>query len=381
MSDTYVLLTGSKNNAGDYLIKWRAKEILGRLRPDRALLDFDAWKPLSDSQLDEVNSSRAVLLTGGPSLQKAMYPRVYALRDRLDDIRVPILSMGIGWKSARGRWEDTRSYPLSEDSRRLLKRIDQSGYLSSVRDYHTLNTLQAYGYDNFVMTGCPALYSFEHLERKWIPPRNIGRISLSVGVLFATSKSLRNQLESLITGLRESFPHAVLTAVFHHSLDESYLHTPHPNRALWKAQRELTGWLRREGIPFVDVSGGVEKLLDHYSDSDLHAGYRVHAHILMSSLSKPSILINEDGRGSALQQVLGGLSFDFGRHRFGRYSARVGSLAKGAMDVYEASHGMSEDLIRNLRYELCNGYPRLAGIRPSIDRHFERMTAFVSQLP
>ena len=52
MMDQYVLLTGGKNNAGDFLIKHRAKQLLAALRPDRALIEYDAWKPLTAEQLD-----------------------------------------------------------------------------------------------------------------------------------------------------------------------------------------------------------------------------------------------------------------------------------------------------------------------------------------
>lgn len=44
MKDYYVILTGSKNNAGDFLIKCRAKneKLFAALRPDRDIVDLDA---------------------------------------------------------------------------------------------------------------------------------------------------------------------------------------------------------------------------------------------------------------------------------------------------------------------------------------------------
>lgn len=45
MKDYYVILTGSKNNAGDFLIKYRAKKLFAALRSDREIVDLDAWKP------------------------------------------------------------------------------------------------------------------------------------------------------------------------------------------------------------------------------------------------------------------------------------------------------------------------------------------------
>ena len=41
MKDQYVILTGSKNNAGDYLIKYRAKQLFANLRPDRKIIDIN----------------------------------------------------------------------------------------------------------------------------------------------------------------------------------------------------------------------------------------------------------------------------------------------------------------------------------------------------
>ena len=41
MKDQYVILTGSKNNAGDYLIKFSAKQLFSDLRPDREIIDFN----------------------------------------------------------------------------------------------------------------------------------------------------------------------------------------------------------------------------------------------------------------------------------------------------------------------------------------------------
>src|SRR3546814_3768228 len=76
---------------------------------------------------------------GGPSFQSRMYPGIYALTPSLDRLQVPIIAMGVGWKSPLGEWQDTHQYPLSDPTRQLLDRVRDSGYLSSVRDYHTLN--------------------------------------------------------------------------------------------------------------------------------------------------------------------------------------------------------------------------------------------------
>ena len=38
----YVTLTGSRNNAGDFLIRHRAHNLLRDLRPDRDIVDMDS---------------------------------------------------------------------------------------------------------------------------------------------------------------------------------------------------------------------------------------------------------------------------------------------------------------------------------------------------
>ena len=128
MRDYYVLLTGSKNNAGDYLIKHRGKQLLNKFRQDRELIDFDAWVPFDSEALERVNNSKALILLGGPSVQRTTRPNIYPLTEHIDDITVPILTMGVGWKSQLGSWEHTHKYELSSDTINLFHKINTSGY-------------------------------------------------------------------------------------------------------------------------------------------------------------------------------------------------------------------------------------------------------------
>ena len=117
-------MTGSKNNAGDFLIKSRAKELLKSLKPDTKLIDYNAWEELSAEKLSHVNESKALILLGGPALQNKMYPNIYKLTKNLHKIKVPIITMGIGWYSKQGLWKNTHDYPLSHSSIELLKKIN-----------------------------------------------------------------------------------------------------------------------------------------------------------------------------------------------------------------------------------------------------------------
>ena len=379
--DRYVLLTGAKNNAGDFLIAERAKELFAWLRPDRAVMEWSRWQPLSEEQVASINASRALILTGGPSLQPNMYPDLFPLVTDLDRITVPILAMAMGWKSPFGNRAATRAYPLTKASLGLLSRMEKAGYRSSVRDYHTESVLKSHGFENFLMTGCAALYSRSHLGSDFAAPASIRNLSYSPGVRFFESARTDQVQKSLILKLRDSLPEARLSVVFHHSTDEKrYRSTHQPNLELFEAQQGLLRWLDHQGIAHSDISGEAERMLQHYSVSDLHVGFRVHAHILMASLGRPSVLIAEDGRGAALQDVLGGVVLDASRiqpTRARRWARRLGVPANERLESAQLPQAVLEQVQR----EIQNGYPRIALQRERMDRHFGAMRSFLEQLP
>jgi hypothetical protein len=139
-------------------------------------------------------------------------------------------------------------------------------------------------------------------------------------------------------------------------------------------------WLESEGIDFVDISGSAENLINHYSDTDLHIGYRVHAHIFMNSISKPSLLIAEDGRGKALCKVFGGVVIDGFSRVKERFIDKV--LRKiGITSGYEVDAKVPNEIISTLDYELSNGFPKISRSRYLIDNNFVIMKKFMKALP
>jgi len=381
MSNYYVLLTGSKNNAGDYLIKQRAKSLLTAYRPDRELVDMDGWKPLTDEQLNVVNSSAALLLTGGPAVNTRMRPVVYALRENLDDIGVPITTFGVGWRSPDGRWSRTNRFGFNEASKQLLQRIEGSGLQASVRDFHTQNVLHHSGLTRVLMTGCPALYSVDHLGRQLDVPATIERVSISLGVHFVRSRTLEEQSRELVRAVQDAFPEAQVNVAFHHSLDERYAAAYGKTTPVYKAQRRFLAWLEEQGVGHVDLSGSADRLVHHYGDTDVHVGYRVHAHIYMTSIRKPSLLLAEDGRGMALKDVLGGHIVDaFERYDDSKALKAARRLGFGA-DSYNAAPGLAYDVVRNLSEDAANGWPRARAAVASLEGFAPSMRNFTESLP
>lgn len=382
MKDQYVVLTGSKNNAGDYLIKYRAKKLFKAFRPDREIVDYNAWEKFDQTRLNEVNSSKALILLGGPALQSSMRPKIYPMVDDLDKIQVPVIMMGIGWKSINGNWSDTYQYPLSDESIELLKKIDQSGYQSSVRDYHTLNAICFKGYDNFIMTGCPAYYDLDSIGKEIKVSKELNKVAFSLGVSFIESRSMEKQMKNVILELNKIYEDQTFEVVFHHSLQKKeFLRTYNATSYHVNAHNEFANWLDQQNINYVDISGSAENLMNYYSDVDLHIGYRVHAHIFMNSISKFSILISEDGRAKATKDVIGGIVLN-GYSKFSdSYLSKILNKLFTKYDRYKANNYLTKELIKNISYEKSVDFNRIKNSRKSIDNNFNVMKLFLRQLP
>ena len=388
MKKTYVLLTGAKNNAGDFLIRQRGCELLSHLRPDRQLVVLDGWEKLSGQQLSLVNESCALILMGGPALQPRMYGSVYPLCDDLDDITAPIVTMGVGWKSATGLWADTRRYPLTPETLRLLRKVNDSGVTSSVRDWHSLNVLQNAGFHNFVMTGCPALFASGCVGAGVEVQGRPRTVSVSLGVCLVSDARMASQTKDLIKGLSERFGVENVTAVFHHSLEREKLKIyGHRSGEFYAAHRKFADWLESEKICWIDISGGLDAMVAHYSETDMHIGYRVHAHILRVSLNRPSILIAEDGRGRALQSFLGASVLSAGNSkplagRLNRLLARAEAsncfgVDRGARSI----SAVAREVVAILENEIVAGFPRSRQAVVAKNEAYVDMARFVSGLP
>lgn len=382
----YVTLTGSRNNAGDFLIRHRGHALLRHLRPDRNIVDMNSWEAFTDEQLEIINGAVALILLGGPALRRNMYPGVYPLVDDLDRIKVPVTIMGAGWHASPGTWEDSREYTFTPATLRLLQRIDAGGIPLSVRDYRSLNALAVAGIDNGVMTGCPALFIPDKIGTPFtgFPSGEVKNLVISPGVTFIRSVALEQQLKDLIAELRSGFPAAKLTVAFHHSIQPEVLSKAYGAGQSVAAERQLTlvKWLETQGIDYVDISGGVEKLMQVYDAADFHVGYRVHAHIFMSSQRKPSVLLTEDGRGRGLKDVLGGVIFDSWKKREYSVKERIRQrLTRQRPERYVAFSGIAADVKRIVRYENNFRFPRLAQPQKRIDLHYEMMEGYVLGLP
>ena len=374
----YVLLTGAISNAGDFLIKEKAIELLKFFKPKRKIITFDRWNALTEEQIKIINNSKALILCGGPAFQYNLYPGIYPLTTDLKEIKVPIIAFGLGWKGIPGKWEGTHKYCFTKKSYELLNRIKKSGFSSSLRDYLTLNMLKYKGFDNFIMTGCPSWYNLNSIGQPLTIPSKIEKVAFSIGVSFIKNKQIFKSLVELILKIKDYFGES-LVCTFHHPVDCKYYSRINLNKSFYNAHRELIDVLEEEGIKWVDLSFQASKLTHFYDKVDLHIGFRVHAHLYMLSIRKPSILLIEDGRGYGVFYSLGGLCLE-------AIERKNNLLYKGLnkfkiLNNYGFRYGLIEDLINNITYEIENGFPREKYIPNTIDEHYEIMKKFISQLP
>ena len=170
------ILSGANKNAGDFLIEKRSIDLIRSNYPDAQVVAFKRWLPLDD-EIERLNQCDFIVFAGGPALQPSVYPNEIPLVDDLNAIKPPIYSLGLGWY---GKYTDNlyTLYKFTEKTRQLIDRLAQDAPVSC-RDWYTVRALQENGYSNCVMTGCPAWYCLDILEKQTrIPVMRGGRRSV-----------------------------------------------------------------------------------------------------------------------------------------------------------------------------------------------------------
>ncbi len=285
-----VILTGAKKNIGDYLIGSRSRKLLSKY-VDEDIVELDRFQS-HEGKLDLINSSRALILAGGPAYAENIYPGIYPLVKNIDDIEVPIVPFGLGWS---GRpFGHPELFKFDEQSKNFLDKVHQNIKYSSCRDELTHQVLKQNGYDNVKMTGCPVWYDLDSIGKN-IVKDPIERIVFTT----PAAPALLKQTYVLMRKLRKQFKNAEIVCSFHRGIfPDKY--TSIRYGATYASMAIAAKFL---GFKVVDTSYDMKKI-SFYKDFDLHVGYRVHAHLDFLSRRKPSILINEDGRGLGMVKSL-----------------------------------------------------------------------------
>lgn len=290
------ILSGAVKNAGDFLIVDRCRKLIISEFPDAELVTFNRLESL-DSRLDEVNSCDCLVMAGGPAYQKAAYPNEIKLCDDLNRIKPPIITVGAGGYCGTASERGINWLSFTDKMTELLDRMSRDCTLTC-RDYMTARVLERAGY-KAVMTGCPAWYDLD----------NIDRLTFREGINIPYKKicisdpgKAENHKQALLLAklVKSRYQDAHIVFVFHRGIKrDKYTPNSVEKKNLWFLQE-----IEKLGIDTIDISYS-ENGFDIYDDCDLHIGFRVHAHIYNLSKRNISVLIEEDGRGAGVNQVLG----------------------------------------------------------------------------
>lgn len=285
------LLHGAKINAGDHLIKERTKTLLKYYYPDCEITEFYRNQSFTDETLAEINKNQIAILAGGPGYYDDFYPKLAPMRASLDDIKIPMMMIGMGWFGFNGEPYAVYNYMFGEKMRALLDRVQRDSDIFGCRDFHSVHVLRNNGYRNTMMTGCPAWYDLNYLNETTYTGKDIKQAQKICISDCGNPKHLPQLIEVMdfARGLFGSEKEIIL--VVHRGIDESI-------------RDELMDAIARNNISLCEITGNVDGF-KVYDDCDIHIGFRVHAHIYNMSQRRLSILIEEDARGNGVNDALG----------------------------------------------------------------------------
>ncbi|MBN1523565.1 MAG: polysaccharide pyruvyl transferase family protein [Spirochaetales bacterium] len=374
----YIGLTGAKKNIGDFLITQRCIELLTKFKPDYDIKIFNHWETL-ENNLDIVNNSKAIIIFGGPGYQYNMYPNIYKLLHNLDNISVPIIPLGLGWKGVPGDYQTLSHYNFSYLSKKLLNKMSKEHRALSCRDYYTHSVLNRNGIQNVIMTGCPVWYDLKSIGTKITIPKKFNKIVFTP----AQNKIFRNQSIAIIKLLKRIFPDAQLYCSFHRGINTTDNFT---TRSDIKNNHIIMHTAEKIGYSIVDAAYNLKNIA-FYDECELHVGYRVHGHLYFLSKRKPSFLIHEDGRGRGVSESLNLFGIDAFRRTCTSLFFEIPALSVISRQIdrfinkIKPNQYAVSQLEDTILQELENNFCRFHGLHNVIDSHFKIMKEFIKNLP
>jgi hypothetical protein len=300
-----------KVNVGDGFILDSAIKLIG----GRPVAEFSSRAPLSDEAIDRINASRCVVAVGANTLKDDFELTPGFDMKVLSRIKVPIALMGIGHY---GVAEVTRG--MMPASVALFQAFLDRFPLVSVRCDASWRYVAAALPDKaerILMTSCPVVHSVDGIDRGFERKQRYNQLVVTV----TDRVHMQTQLPLLALGSQLFAAERRILA----------LHQDYGNVPLWDFARQQ-GYQVFRGEDCRDF-------IQLYSETDVHFGNRVHAHLKCLSNGIVSFLTPFD-----LRQVYFAESLDFplitqlpsselAGYDFGRAAQRCAN-AKPAMDRF-----------------------------------------------
>lgn len=284
------LLHGAVVNAGDFLIWERSEKLLRYYYPDSEINSYYRNQPIDDV-IDEINEHDIMILAGGPGYNAVFYPDLMPLVPDLNDIKIPIMFLGMGWYGINNDSYTLYNYIFNDEFKELLTRADRDTHILGCRDFYSTRVLNNNGYRNALMTGCPAWYDLEKINQLTYNGNGLNNVK-KICISNCQGRDYLKAILKIIAFLREYFGKEVeINYVVHRGIDEEVMDI-------------IGGFLEKQNVNTCDISGSADGF-KIYDDCDLHIGFRVHSHIYNLSKRNLSILIEEDSRGMGVNEALG----------------------------------------------------------------------------
>lgn len=393
-SERYTLLTTAppygSQNVGDKLIEQRTKELVSSEKGSVDFLTVFREEPL-EPYLDQINSSRAILLPGFPVRDTPMYPGVYQLVKDLSQIRVPMIPIGGNWNVYPGDEQSRREVRYSEKTLEFLMYISGQVNQVSCREYYTCDILAKHGIDNTLMTGDPAWFLLSNIGKPMHRPLRINRIVFSPPL----SPYYLEQAKSLMEMLTRMFPDAERVCAFHLFDADSHEGTTKKSERsaaltpdVTAKNRAIRKYASTLGYQIKQMAGNLDNL-EFYQSCDLHVGYECHAHLNFFSRRIPSVLIAEDARGIGFNYTLGVGGFTgFMRAQPEPPASQRKTITSGYCTSIEEliiappKMTLHLEIEEFLRHEVESRFRRYVGLSAFLDDvYYNRMKPFIQSLP
>jgi hypothetical protein len=265
----------TSTNSGDAVIT----DAIRRILAPASFEELPLLRPLSDVQIEQVNTCEAAIVCG-----TNLYQRTFACaldEDALRRIQVPVIPLGIGSSAPIGELPD-----MNARDARLVRLLHERCQIGSVRDPISLDFVRRLGVRNVELTGCPVL--FHGLARPDFATAREGplHVSIRARLLHVEDQWLEREIAILRRLCRELRPTLVLQSPFDVPIAE-----------------ELS---REFGVEFVWDPGthSSAALTRAIAVAGRTAGFRLHFGMLGLSHGRPATLIGSDTRVASFCEMM-----------------------------------------------------------------------------
>lgn len=270
-------MTGAVKNAGDFLIERRTIDLLKYINPNSEIVKYQRNGICYDKKISELNTFDFILFAGGPLFQAGIYPKQIPFVSDLGAIKVPVFFLG-------GGIYNNQKYVNSDYS--FFSNLSNGNPLGC-RDLYSYRVLKSKGIKNLMMTGCPAFYDLDYINKTNCIVRSITKICVSDNAYEKNTELLIKLLEFL----RNCYAKAKILFVIHRDKKSSI------------KKLENNHFFEKLNIEIKSIADSDD--FSCYDDCSIHVGFRVHAHVYNLSRRNVSVLLNEDMRGYGINTTLG----------------------------------------------------------------------------